>query len=485
MGLSGRLSKDVGLVATSKIYQLKDRTCVFTPQNLDSREFYLVNDVDLFSSTLRSDVAMLRANWKVPGRPTMVVTLGPQQIVDGKVPVSLRQTIKKLVGGYVHGTRVCVSRMGEFFSTSCVASLEFLSSYETGEPDIVPAPIRDYVDNETGFSVHSRSPGSPSLPYSDYATPGLLGSPTSGVIRQSRSLTGLDSPGSGMLSISSSQPHSQAPSRMISRRSSSDDVPVRYRAVSELRLEQLLFNLSPYETQSLLLAILSGREQADFRTLSAQDSFVATKHTAVHAFVRGPEMVEGELEVPVDHQPQGQWLRRRRLDGALNRVPVGFYSRVWAILERCPGVWIRGQCLPWALTREMTPGEFKFALRVEEMLNRIPEPEYRQLLVETLMVLSLVVENDTVDKFCEPLDIEMIVRRAHALFIEDQRRCSGDATLCCCVSPPVVPCQVTVGICERFYDSAPSGSFGTMTYIVRALAYALHDLTSATDCTVS
>jgi len=31
---------------------------------------------------------------------------------------------------------------------------------------------------------------------------------------------------------------------------------------------------------------------------------------------------------------QGQWLRRRRLDGALNRVPREFYKRVWIILEK-------------------------------------------------------------------------------------------------------------------------------------------------------
>ena len=31
---------------------------------------------------------------------------------------------------------------------------------------------------------------------------------------------------------------------------------------------------------------------------------------------------------------QGQWLRRRRLDGALNRVPVGFYTHVWKVLEK-------------------------------------------------------------------------------------------------------------------------------------------------------
>lgn len=31
---------------------------------------------------------------------------------------------------------------------------------------------------------------------------------------------------------------------------------------------------------------------------------------------------------------QGLWLRRRRLDGALNRVPPQFYKRVWNILEK-------------------------------------------------------------------------------------------------------------------------------------------------------
>ena len=29
----------------------------------------------------------------------------------------------------------------------------------------------------------------------------------------------------------------------------------------------------------------------------------------------------------------GHWQRRRRLDGALNRVPPDFYSDVWHILE--------------------------------------------------------------------------------------------------------------------------------------------------------
>lgn len=42
-----------------------------------------------------------------------------------------------------------------------------------------------------------------------------------------------------------------------------------------------------------------------------------------------PEVTPG-----VKDSRHGQWLRRRRLDGALNRVPVGFYQKVWKILQK-------------------------------------------------------------------------------------------------------------------------------------------------------
>ena len=41
----------------------------------------------------------------------------------------------------------------------------------------------------------------------------------------------------------------------------------------------------------------------------------------------------------------------------------------------------------------MTSGEMKFALVVESVLNSVPEPEYRQLLVEAIVVISMIVEN--------------------------------------------------------------------------------------------
>lgn len=43
---------------------------------------------------------------------------------------------------------------------------------------------------------------------------------------------------------------------------------------------------------------------------------------------------ENEKVGPQIDDKQGQWLRRRRLDGALNRVPRDFYPRVWTVLEK-------------------------------------------------------------------------------------------------------------------------------------------------------
>lgn len=175
---------------------------------------------------------------------------------------------------------------------------------------------------------------------------------------------------------------------------------------------------------------------------------------------------------------QGQWIRRRRLDGALNRVPRGFYSRIWMLLERCPGLIIEGKLLPQNLTQEMTSGELKFALQVETVLNAIPQPEYRQLLVEAMMVLSLLVEYNVVPSLGQTLLVEQFVHAANKIFLEDQMKIQGDATLCCAkikelreLTPAgTLLCGGAAYICQHFYDSAPSGCYGTMTYLIRALA---------------
>ena len=68
----------------------------------------------------------------------------------------------------------------------------------------------------------------------------------------------------------------------------------------------------------------------------------------------------------------------------------------------------------------MTSGELKFALAVETVLNSIPQPEYRQLIVEALMVLTLVAEYNVVISLGGIIQIEQLVHAANELFLDDQ-----------------------------------------------------------------
>lgn len=124
-----------------------------------------------------------------------------------------------------------------------------------------------------------------------------------------------------------------------------------------------------------------------------------------------------------DCEEEGCWFRRRRLDGALNRVPLGFYRKVWSILNKSEeGISIEGRLLSQKLTNEMVGEDFKFALKVEEWLNAVPQPEYRQLMVETLMMLALIVEHDVVKNLGPVVYIEQLIRTANDIFIKDQVR---------------------------------------------------------------
>ncbi|XP_065499350.1 phosphorylase b kinase regulatory subunit alpha, skeletal muscle isoform isoform X1 [Caloenas nicobarica] len=172
---------------------------------------------------------------------------------------------------------------------------------------------------------------------------------------------------------------------------------------------------------------------------------------------------------------QGQWQRRRRLDGALNRVPMGFYQQVWKVLQKCHGLSVEGFVLPSSTTREMTPGEMKFAVHVESVLNRVSQPEYRQLLVETILVLTMLVDME-VHTIGNIIAVEKILHMANDLFYEEQKALGADDHM--------LERDPATGICCLLYDSAPSGRFGTMTYLSKSVAIYVYDFLPADGCSM-
>uniref|UniRef100_A0A8D3ARV0 Phosphorylase b kinase regulatory subunit n=1 Tax=Scophthalmus maximus TaxID=52904 RepID=A0A8D3ARV0_SCOMX len=261
-----------------------------------------------------------------------------------------------------------------------------------------------------------------------------------------------------------------------------------------------LMSLSPFDMKSLLHHILSGKEFGVERSMRPIQSTAAspaisihelghtgatkTERTGIHKLkseIKQVGSTSGTLDMgpgPADGQlqweeRQGQWLRRRRLDGAINRVPVGFYQKVWKILQKCHGLSIDGYVLPSSTTREMTEGEIKFAVQVESVLNHVPQPEYRQLLVETVMVLGLVADVD-VNSIGGIIYVDRILHLANDLFLNDQKSHSA--------SDYFLEKDPATGICNFFYDSAPSGIYGTMTYLSKAAITYVQDFLPSSSC---
>ncbi|XP_037001354.1 phosphorylase b kinase regulatory subunit alpha, skeletal muscle isoform isoform X2 [Artibeus jamaicensis] len=267
-----------------------------------------------------------------------------------------------------------------------------------------------------------------------------------------------------------------------------------------------LMNLSPSAMKNLLHHILSGQEFGVERSVRPSDSNVspaisihevgavgATKtersgimqlkseikqsnggHSLGIDLMSSPFLSPGNSMTPSsglftsvhDQQTlkdnrQGQWQRRRRLDGALNRVPIGFYQKVWKVLQKCHGLSVEGFVLPSSTTREMTPGEIKFSVHVESVLNRVPQPEYRQLLVEAILVLTMMADIE-IHSIGSIIAVEKIVHIANDLFLQEQKTLGADDTM--------LAKDPASGICTLLYDSAPSGRFGTMTYLSKAAA---------------
>ncbi|XP_025911164.1 phosphorylase b kinase regulatory subunit alpha, liver isoform [Apteryx mantelli] len=282
-----------------------------------------------------------------------------------------------------------------------------------------------------------------------------------------------------------------------------------------------LMNLSPFDMKNLLHHILSGKEFGVERSLRPVDSSSSSPAISIHEMghsgatktersgitklksemkqllheghsvsssmftsksMRGstppsptstsPTSSEGDISW---RNRQGQWLRRRRLDGAINRVPVGFYEKVWKILQKCHGLSIDGYVLPSSTTREMTPCEIKFAVHVESVLNRVSQPEYRQLLVEAILVLTFLSDIE-VNSIGGIIHMDRIVHMANDLFLQEQK--SFGAT------DSILEKDIATGICHFFYDSAPSGAYGTMTYLTKAIMTYLQDFLPSTGCTM-
>ncbi|KAI7862430.1 glycosyl hydrolases family 15-domain-containing protein [Spinellus fusiger] len=174
----------------------------------------------------------------------------------------------------------------------------------------------------------------------------------------------------------------------------------------------------------------------DSYVLIAEKGGVSDKLTEAHRGAQeGPTPVV-ECTVYLEDQPEtdgkvtqeniarffpnasGRWLRRRKNDGALNRVPAYFFSQTWKVLDKSKGIQIFDHCLPRDPTvLEMTPKEYNFALAVEGFLGWFTDPAERQIAVEVLaLIYHFQKRHPTIPTSDCTIDVPLIMKRAREIF---------------------------------------------------------------------
>ena len=101
------------------------------------------------------------------------------------------------------------------------------------------------------------------------------------------------------------------------------------------------------------------------KLFSQQDGTAVGGGDSLHSLANNAAQTDGgkqTLELP---EKTGHWLRRRRLDGALNRLPEDFYPRIWRLLEKSQGLTVtENMFLSPNLTNEVTKHLHSSTLRL-------------------------------------------------------------------------------------------------------------------------
>ncbi|KAL8604077.1 hypothetical protein ACOMHN_024902 [Nucella lapillus] len=186
LGLSGRPSGEIGLLATSKLYMLDDTIFAFIPQIVDQQQFYMARDTDFLVDHFETDVDYLARSWTILGRPVTILPVSNFMLDNFRnLPTALISTIKKLQSGYISGTRVHMGKLSDFLTTSCITQLDFLRDQD--DPTQSERSVSDFIQ-------HLVSPTCPrprllsQTRRARRSSRGNIGQVVTGIVRRSRSI---------------------------------------------------------------------------------------------------------------------------------------------------------------------------------------------------------------------------------------------------------------------------------------------------------
>ena len=126
---------------------------------------------------------------------------------------------------------------------------------------------------------------------------------------------------------------------------------------------------------------------------------------------------------------EGDWAQWRSQMGMMGGMTPNFYQDVWHLLRQCKGLVIGDKYslqsrIGSELTLESTAGEQNFAHRIDDLLQSIQAPDYRQLNIEMIESLSSLWKENR--NFYVDNDIVLDVLIGHAVRLAWQKNHSLD-----------------------------------------------------------
>ena len=127
--LTGRPSRQLRTLATSKVYLMANERLVFLPQLLNQRGFYLAMDNRLLIQRLRSELSYIHQYWDSSGNPLFVLIIKYNMLSDDDRDV-LIEFIKELQKGRINGTSIKLGQLTKLAESSSVEKIDYLHDFK-------------------------------------------------------------------------------------------------------------------------------------------------------------------------------------------------------------------------------------------------------------------------------------------------------------------------------------------------------------------
>ncbi|MGK0673600.1 MAG: glycoside hydrolase family 15 protein [Halothiobacillaceae bacterium] len=524
LALSGRPSRRMRILTTSRSYVLEGQKVVFIPQQLDRQDFYLGRDNVYLAGKLRSEIGFVHRYWRHPGMPLVVLWI-TGDMLDAADAEVLLTFLREVQSGELDGYPVRSGRLLQLIQHTVPERIAIRDRLDLSEDELprsgaflsllpegteAPRPLSDdelhalaleapsesllarlatctnpYAQIELLVTLHARHGGDyvtflrhPQLGYeltlreiteSLFERAGRL--QLWGVLRRAADLLGkvdaqLEVAVMDILVRQKQLAVGRAYSRRAIIREPLGNAEIlgmirtfcgqdeRERILTQELIihlghiakneSQLIRDILTLRVGHLLQLLIAGLARERGLSLDAAfDALLEKPPYRLYARLRDTLLHFGDEQrslgrteslhivgtpanvVPVRFdagldvtQAVDDWLHWRQVQGAIGRLPDRFYPQVWGLLRHCRGLVIgdrynrKNRLDSEQLLSENTAWEKNFALRVDHLLNKIAAPEYRQLVIEGLGVLIIIMQANPNLRFEDDLVMDVLIGHA-------------------------------------------------------------------------